>query len=215
MGAGCGIPISEDALCIFAGSQLAGLSSNWLKIKLVLSLYCGVVLSDMLTFVIGKGLNRNVFTPLRNRMKLINGVTSDGINNVDEEEECRVDEDGRVDKKCLSRQSKRKMIERKIENSGDYIGAVIRFSVGMRSPLMLITGFSNKVSSLKYALGTAVGAVGSLAIQLSVGYSVRQNQKAALAVVGAVAGWFFVSPIVLSVVLSKSRSKDLSMVEDE
>jgi len=173
----------------------------------------------MMTFAIGKGLHRKVFLPLRKRMKLVQGVRSsnDGSDSSDssDEEECRVGEDGKEDRTCLSRQSKRKMLERKIKNSGDYIGAVIRFSVGMRSPLMLIAGFSNQVSSLKYALGSAVGAVGSLAIQLSIGYSVRQNQKAAVAIVGAVAGWFFVSPIVLSVVLSNSRSRDSSVVEDE
>ena len=37
----------------------------------------------------------------------------------------------------------------------------------------------------------------------------------AVAIVWAVAGWFFVSPIVLSVVLSNSRSRDSSVVEDE
>lgn len=62
MGAGFGVPLSEDALVVWVGSMLArnAYSSIFKGITIVITLYWGVVLSDMVTFYIGSFMNTGV-----------------------------------------------------------------------------------------------------------------------------------------------------------
>ena len=209
MAAGAGIPVSEDALCIYAGSTLGNLPTMSIRIKLILFLYAGVVLSDISTFLIGKGLRRGssgILKLIRDRVVPV-PISSDGSEAVNEQD-CiiNVNDDGTIEvgEACIEKLSKRRMIEKKIADAGDKIGLVIRFSVGMRAPLMLLTGFSNQVSTLKYAVGVMIGAIGSLALQLMVGISLRNNPKATAAIVGSVVSWFLLSPFVFYFMSMKS-----------
>jgi hypothetical protein len=75
--AGLGLPISEDALCIFVGSILPSIWNEKpiFRMKLILALYVGVVLSDIVTFwmgrIMGKGLLESVRKRLNVRMERI------------------------------------------------------------------------------------------------------------------------------------------------
>ncbi len=67
----------------------------------------------------------------------------------------------------------------KISRHGDFIGFVMRFSVGARLPLTFVSGFSG-VSGLRFALGTATGALFTLPAQLGAGYLMRDQIDLAL-----------------------------------
>lgn len=67
------------------------------------------------------------------------------------------------------------------------IGAIQRFSLGFRGPLCLVCGFTG-VPPARFALGAAVGALGTMPLQLTVGYYLRHTPNpylTALAVVSA------------------------------
>lgn len=67
------------------------------------------------------------------------------------------------------------------------IGAIQRFSVGFRGPLCLVCGFTG-VPPVRFALGAALGALGTMPLQLTVGYFLRHTPNpylTALAVVSA------------------------------
>ena len=53
------------------------------------------------------------------------------------------------------------------ETSSATAGAIQRFSLGFRGPLCLVCGFTG-VSPQKFALGAAVGALGTMPLQLTV-----------------------------------------------
>jgi len=65
MGAGIGIPLSEDALCIHAGAMVArGVGPP--PVLLVPTIYAGVVLSDLLTYSIGLLLSKGFMQGIKN-----------------------------------------------------------------------------------------------------------------------------------------------------
>jgi len=155
--------------------------------RLLFALYAGVIISDFITFTIGRVLRMGVLEPLRKRMNLQTQrdefcEDDDDNNQILEDDDQRL-EDGfcKIETPTLR---KRDQILAKLESAGDYVGFVIRFSVGVRTPMMLLTGFSGRVSFIKYATGTMIGAFCSLSLQLLLGYSMRNNPAA---VVGAVA----------------------------
>ncbi|CAJ1970500.1 unnamed protein product [Cylindrotheca closterium] len=175
--AGFGVPVSEDLLCIFAGTMLpiAKIQSPARRIRLITALYLGVVISDLITFSIGRMMKVGLLEPLRNRMSLgeeqpitsdkegvIGAVTSTGSN-------------GEV------KLGKRDRVLQKLESVGDWAGFYARMSVGFRPAMMILAGFSGNVSFTKYTLGTAGGAVISLAAQLLLGYSMRHKPSDILA----------------------------------
>jgi len=170
--AGIGMPISEDALCIFSGTILPIISSNQnngyilshTPSQLIAALYFGVVVSDLITFLIGRILKTGVLDPLRKKFGMKNDMFLVYEN-----------EDGRESRK--SRSPKSQKLLSKLEKNGDYIGFVSRFSVGLRGPLMLLAGFSNRVTFLKYFIGSAVGGIVSLSVQLLIGYSLYYKGK--------------------------------------
>jgi membrane protein DedA with SNARE-associated domain len=160
MAAGCGVPVSEDGLCLFCGAIWAT-SPN--KLSLLTALYLGVVGSDAVTFWIGRALRLGLFQPIRDRLQLHQQEGSD-VHGGDSKRQHRL-------KGILS-------------SSGDWIGFVVRFCVGARGPLMLLSGFTNQVSFVKFIIGSAVGACLSLPLQLYGGYVLGRDDPAA--VVGVV-----------------------------
>lgn len=170
---GFGVPLSEDALCIFAGSTLPILPSTQARILLILHLYGGVVLSDVTTFLIGKALRTKILHRFSNSIQIIQedescDVLMDASNNNANEQE-------QLD--CNKRQRRRDVLQRKIASAGDAIGFVTRLSFGMRAPLMLLAGFSNGVSLVSFVSGTLLGALVSLSLQLGVGWSLRMSNS--------------------------------------
>lgn len=187
--AGFGIPVSEDALCIFIGSILPSItpSEGNLRTKLILSLYVGVVLSDMITFTLGRMMRFGLLEPLRKKLKLGDGSDIDHMS-----------EDS------IPNQTRRKrdVVMQKLEKSGDYVGFVTRFSVGIRSAMMLFTGFSGKVGYAKYLLGVSIGGIFSLTCQLLVGYSMRNNQAAVFNAIGSFSTIVLALPIGAGIITS-------------
>ena len=165
--AGFGIPISEDVLCIFAGTLLPTLSASH-KTRLILALYAGVVISDMITFSLGRMMRVGLLEPIRRRMNLGTNARN-GAN------------DGATAVEIPQRRGKRERAMQKLEQAGDYVGFVIRLSAGVRPAMMILAGFSGKVNYPKYALGTAMGAIVSLTVQLLLGYSMSHNPAAIMA----------------------------------
>lgn len=168
MAAGCGIPVSEDGICLFAGAVWSTLTNDE-RIQRFVALYLGVVGSDALTFWIGRALRMGVLQPFTNRLKL------------NQENDMQ---DAVADKSIGNRKRDRMM--RVMEQSGDWIGFVIRFSVGTRGPLMLLSGFTNKVPFVKFILGASLGALITLPLQLYGGHVLGHEHPGAI--VGLLAG---------------------------
>mmetsp|Transcript_13364 Transcript_13364/g.19478 ORF Transcript_13364/g.19478 Transcript_13364/m.19478 type:complete len:351 (-) Transcript_13364:296-1348(-) len=203
--AGFGIPISEDALCIFVGTILPTIwaGNPGRRNRLILALYGGVVLSDFITFNIGRFLKAGIMEPIRKRMNL----QSERINFCDSDDDDMdiisetVIMDGEEDEFCqIDTSDLRKMDEilGKLEKAGNFAGFFVRFSVGIRTPMMLLTGYSGKVSFPKYALGTITGAFCSLSLQLLIGWSMRNNPSSVVAVVGSISIFAFCVPVTLA-----------------
>lgn len=201
--AGFGVPISEDALCIFAGTILPMLDASKSR-RLLMALYTGVVFSDMITFTIGKTLRSGVLEPIRNRMNL----RAERINfcEEDEMEELPIDLSEEMAEEMFEDEGEFCAIETpdlkktdkilaKLEAAGDYVGFVIRFSVGIRTPMMMLAGFSGKVPFLKYFCGTTVGAAFSLTSQLLIGYLMRNNPTAIVAAIASISTIVLLLPI--------------------
>ena len=130
--AGFGVPLSEDALCIFAGTILPTIWNEdpARSKRLLLALYGGIVVSDVITFTIGRLLKTNILKPLRNRMDLqterVNFCEDNGeINEYDFDEDDE-DEDEEVCTIETPKLRKRDKILSKLESAGDYAGLVIR-----------------------------------------------------------------------------------------
>lgn len=166
--AGCGVPLSEDALCIFAGSTLPVLPNTQARIILMLHLYAGVVMSDIVTFCIGRALRTKILHRFSKFVQIIKKEK-------EEEETCEIMEPISEQDNCNKRKRRRDILQRKIASAGDAIGFVTRLSFGMRAPMMLLAGFSNAVSLANFASGTLLGALVSLSLQLGVGYSLRMT----------------------------------------
>jgi len=82
------------------------------------------------------------------------------------------------------------MVERAeavVRKRSQAIGLVQRFSLGFRGPLCLVAGFTG-VSSAQFAAGVAIGAVGTMALQIFAGYMLRDSPNAYLAALALVAG---------------------------
>lgn len=211
--AGVGVPLSEDALCIFTGSILP---SIWydrpvFRTKLILALYFGVVLSDIITFSIGRFMGKGLFEPLSKKLDLRSSridfceeEENDEENDTNEDEEDlspeeieKLQNEAGEDALCEIPTSDLKTKDSMLailENVGDYAGFVIRFSIGMRLPMMLATGFSGKVPIGRFIVGTSIGALFSLSIQLTSGWLLSNNPAIILALLGAVSTFPLVIP---------------------
>ena len=215
--AGFGVPVSEDALCIFAGTVLPHLwttipaggiadanvdglvGGEWMKWKLLAALYTGVVLSDFITFGIGRLMRMGVLEPIRKRLNL----STEQVEFCEEDEEELAEEE--LDDFCVVETpelKKRNTVLEKIERAGNYTGFLVRFSIGMRTPMMLLAGFSGSIPFARYALGTAVGAICSLSCQLGLGYTMRDNPAALVGLVASVSTFVLMVPVVIALVSS-------------
>lgn len=172
LSAGIGVPVSEDALCIVVGYILKQCDTV-LRWKFIWSLYLGVVFSDIITFWLGRALRVGLLEPLRKLFNL-GGSKSSGDTSTSTTTTTKQQTLPMVPKK-----RKRDRMMAKIEQSGDYIGFVVRLSVGIRGPMMLLTGFTNKVPFVKFVVGTLLGATVSLPVQLAIGYFMSQSFAAA------------------------------------
>ena len=200
MGAGCGVPVSEDALCIFAGTVLPTVSREK-RVRLLMALYFGVVMSDVCTYFIGKSLRLGVLDPVRKKLGI---MTDEEVETV-----CVLPENasdlspGELPKECLpKRRRKRDRLKDKLESSGDWVGFVIRLSVGMRGPLMLLTGFSGRVQLAKFIIGSALGGLVSLGLQLLLGYTMRNNPAAVVGTVASISTVVYAGPVFIALLSS-------------
>lgn len=190
LSAGCGIPVSEDALCLFCGAILWPSSEQ--RMRLLAALYAGVVLSDFVTFWIGRALRLGLFAPLAKRLKLndhhINGDDGNDSNRLVVNEKTSANEELTSNQVFMptTSSSTTTTTQRRLQQAGDWAGFMIRFSVGTRGPLMLLAGFSNQIPFAKFAIGASLGAAITLPLQLYAGCALGgRNPKA---VVGLVAG---------------------------
>lgn len=228
--AGFGVPVSEDALCIFAGTVLptlwmkgsstaasvgGTLVDTQVKWKLLLALYAGVVVSDCITFGIGRMMRMGVLEPIRKRMKLsteqIEFCEEDTFQEEEWDEEAFMEEEAMEGEEpegfCVVETpdlKKQNTILEKIQRAGNYTGFLVRFSIGMRTPMMLLAGFSGSIPFARYALGTAVGAICSLSCQLGLGYTMRGNPAALVGIVASVSTFVLMVPVVIAVASSMS-----------
>ena len=197
--------LTEDAICIFAGTILPLIDTGKSR-RLLLSLYAGVVLSDIVTFSIGKLLRNGVLEPLRRRMNLqaeridfcddrkieesidLNEQLSDDIN-FEEEGLCKIE---------TPKLRKTDKMLAKLESAGDYVGFVIRFSFGVRGPMMILAGFSGRVPFVKYVTGSVIGATCSLSLQLLIGYTMRNNPSAIVAAIASISTFVVLVPVTIA-----------------
>lgn len=203
LAAGFGVPISEDAMCIFAGTTLSTLHASK-RNTMILALYAGVVLSDIITFSIGKALGKGLLQPLSKKM----GLQKERIDFCDDQNleymNILKDEEEEVCAIPTPSTRKRDRVLAKLEEAGDLAGFAIRFSVGFRAPMMLAAGFSNKISTLKYMTGTMLGAVCSLTLQLLLGFCMRNNPTAVLGAIASISTVVAAVPITLAIGSSMS-----------
>lgn len=162
--AGFGIPMSEDVLCVFCGTLLPTINQAS-RVRLVFALYAGVFFSDLITFSIGRMMRLGLLDPVRRWINL--SSSSSGSDSESSSQEQQPASSLTTQQKLR----KRDRVRLKLEQAGDYVGFATRLSFGIRPGLMLLAGFSGKVSFGKYALGTALGAIVSLTLQLITGYS--------------------------------------------
>lgn len=64
--AGLGVPVSEDGLAIWAGGLLGRGENPYPPYQYVIALYCGAVMSDMLTFSVGRLTQRSLGPRIQN-----------------------------------------------------------------------------------------------------------------------------------------------------
>jgi len=165
MAAGIGIPVSEDALCIFVGTLLPQPSSWSKRVATVATLYAGVTVSDMLTYSIGVALERGLLEPIKHRIFPHHG-------------------DGWPPKNSLWERALRR-----VQSSGGAVGFVQRWMVGVRYPIALVCGFTG-VPFRSFASGVLGGAVGTLTVQLAIGYALRNNPKATGVIAAGIATYY-------------------------
>mmetsp|Transcript_7113 Transcript_7113/g.8175 ORF Transcript_7113/g.8175 Transcript_7113/m.8175 type:complete len:324 (-) Transcript_7113:16-987(-) len=192
---GFGFPVSEDVLCIFAGASLPTLTRRT-QVQLVGYLYCGVVMSDAITFFMGRLLKVGFLGPIGERMfpEIINDKDIEMLDGADPASIAVINDiKGTVitNEEPVTRRRKRdrlkakfKRIKKKLNKSGKRIGFVIRLSVGMRAPLMILSGYKGQVTFPNFITGTVLGATLSLTSQLLIGYSMRNSPEAIVGVVG-------------------------------
>jgi len=187
MAAGIGIPVSEDALCIFSGTLLPTYTP-FKQFTLFLWLWAGVVASDVLTFKIGGWMRGGLFEPLK---KLFLGANSLELQKTDSESAASTS--------TTTTTSSSPIIGR-IKWAGDYIGFISRFSIGLRGPLMLVSGFGKFTTLPRFALGATLGGFFSLSMQLAAGFTLRHRPKAVMGVAGAMYSYILVGPGLIALV---------------
>lgn len=161
LASGCGVPLSEDALCVSSGAFLArsvvsdGLGATLPRaLEVVLALYVGVVVSDLITYGIGSLLSRGFASGLLRFLRRDPGVLDTATNIVG--------------------------------TYGRLIGFVERFFIGFRGAIALMSGFTG-VPFSSFGCGVALGAFVTLPMQLGVGYVLRDCTRPYLTALAMVA----------------------------
>jgi len=172
---------------------LAKIQSPARRIRLIAALYLGVVISDLITFSIGRMMKVGLLEPLRKRMNL---GQQQPISSAADKEGTESTKTAGIDGgNGQAKLRKRDRVLQKLESAGDWAGFYARMSVGFRPAMMILAGFSGKVSYAKYTLGTAVGGVISLAAQLLLGYSMRHSRPSDILALSS--KLLMVAPVVL------------------
>ena len=182
MAAGCGVPVSEDALCVFAGAVVWPFQSQDQKRKLFLALYLGVVGSDFVTFWIGRAMRSGILAPLAKKLNLnssTTGSSSDDNTVMQQPNDNETSALSQTSTPSTTIPPKIAVQQRFLQRAGRWAGFVIRFSVGTRGPLMLMTGFSNQVPFVPFALGASLGGMVTVPLQLYVGYALSMRGSSA------------------------------------
>lgn len=182
LGAGVGLPCSEDALVVWVGQGIfLGRYGGPPGIAQVLAIiYVGVTVSDMLTFYVGVACRNGFFNSLKKNL---------------------FRDPAAVDR-----------AEHAVQRWSKAVGLVQRFSLGFRGPICLFAGFLGVKPSV-FGAGVAVGAFGTMALQITAGYFLRYTNAylAALALVtGPNALGHVVGPVLTALGMwraSKDRGK--------
>ncbi len=202
--AGLGLPISEDALCIFVGSILPIIWNEKpvFRVKLILALYLGVVLSDVVTFWVGRIMGKGLLEPMRKRinvrMERIEFCEDDTGDKEEDFESMNNDESDVFCEIETPELRAKDNILAVLEKAGNYAGFVVRFSIGMRLPLMLAAGFSGKVPLNQFIVGTSIGGMLSLSIQLLLGAAMRDNPAMIVATIACISATPVVMPSLIA-----------------
>ncbi|KAK3013416.1 hypothetical protein RJ639_010228 [Escallonia herrerae] len=172
MAAGCGLFISEEALNIWVGIDLArmlSLDGTWQSfvesffrnapyiISTVLWVYWGVCISDMVPFYLGKLFRRS-------------GASDDACSKL-----------GIGKEKAMS-------ITRAVQRYGNLVGFAERFSLGVRNPTAFVAGALD-ISPECFFAGVCCGGLITLPLQLGIGFLLRERPVFALATVATVVVW--------------------------
>ncbi len=145
LSAGFGFPVSEDILVIY------GWITHRTDRRILLAwMFLGVVVSDFVTFSIGRRIGEATSFSTDDEPK--SGSVKSPL-------------------AMINRFKSRLMAKVPIDNPvfSKLMGVIVRFSFGLRSTLMLLAGGSGRVKFFPdYFVGTCVGAIGSLAIQVGI-----------------------------------------------
>ncbi|CAM9508116.1 unnamed protein product [Choristocarpus tenellus] len=88
-----------------------------------------------------------------------------------------------------------------IRRSGRFVGVAERFAVGMRGPTALLCGAMG-VPAVDFGLGVALGALGTMPLQLSIGLLLRDQPKAVASVAAAFVSYYALGPAILTAATS-------------
>ncbi|CAM9458866.1 unnamed protein product, partial [Discosporangium mesarthrocarpum] len=199
LAAGFGVPVSEDALVIFVGTLLTRSDfTRSRKLSLLLWVYAGVVLSDLVTYKLGSLFRRGMFDPLR-VLLLGKGDETDLV-----QESQNTSTSAATSGAMGAGKGGNGVVTRamnKIQSSGRFVGVTSRFALGIRGPVALLCGFTG-VPLADYGVGVMLGALGTMPIQLTLGIALRDRPRAVAALTAAFISFYSLSPAMLATVAS-------------
>jgi membrane protein DedA with SNARE-associated domain len=187
MAAGAGVPLSEDGLALLAGSLLPSFEKRR-QLATVLALYLGVVLSDIETFLIGAV----ILTRLGRGLSAVRrgggageqtGSAADGAGG----------QEGPGRKLPVGGKTRLKVLKL-ISESGQYIGFVSRFCVGLRAPIALTCGVLPGISLARFSAGSALGALCTVPLQLWLGHVLRSRVTSPVGLASLCASFYAAGP---------------------
>lgn len=173
--AGLGVPLSEDGLALLAGSLLGSFEPAR-RVQTVLAIYLGVVLSDIETFLVGS----LVLSRVGRAIKRGRSVSQPGPSS----SYAPLPVKGKTGEKAL----------RLVSESGQYIGFVARFCVGLRAPIALTCGVLPGVSLGRFAAGAFLGGLVTVPLQLALGVLLRDKVTTPVGLASLCASFYVAGP---------------------
>jgi len=146
--AGAGLPVSEDLLCIYAGAILPQLQAER-RVQIVVALYAGVVLSDWLTYLIGRLVGETILKLRTRRANAVGTVAAS--------------------KDASQGPSRLERAQGLVRRSGRQVGFSLRMAAGLRVPMLLLSGLGRVPFWRAFVPYNLLGALVSLAVQLCLG----------------------------------------------